>query len=179
VLVLPLLVPRHLDRLQQLLVGLLRLALEVLQVEDPLVHVGEAHRQRVERVVLLEQQLADLAGVVPVQTHDSLPGVQSFSGLTSSIFLPSSVARTTAFISSSASGAVPPPNSAAAPWRRFPSPPALACRTRAAAASTRARCCGVSLSPWAASAFSVCRTSASALLRSSIRRRAVKSARAC
>src|SRR4051794_37295254 len=64
-LVLPLLVPGHLDGLQQLLVRLGRLPLEPLQVEHPLVHVGEPHRERVEGVVPLEQGLADLAGVGP------------------------------------------------------------------------------------------------------------------
>ena len=38
---------------------------EALQVQDALVQVGEPHGQRVERVVLLEQHLADLAAVVP------------------------------------------------------------------------------------------------------------------
>src|SRR5260370_7206899 len=53
VLVLPLLIPGHLDRFQHFLFGLLRLALEVLQVAPPFVQPGEPHRQRTQAVALL------------------------------------------------------------------------------------------------------------------------------
>src|SRR5262245_44570212 len=71
VFVLPLLVPRHLNCFEQLFVRLGRLPFEAFEIENPLVHVDEANRERVERVVALEERLSDLAAVGP--DHNSPP----------------------------------------------------------------------------------------------------------
>src|SRR5437762_10956245 len=57
--------PRHLDRLEDLLVGALGVVLEPRQVEHPAMEIGEADRQRVERRVVLAERDRDVLGVPP------------------------------------------------------------------------------------------------------------------
>src|SRR6185437_16440069 len=167
--VVPFLVPGHLDRFEELLVRTVGLAFEPLDVQHPFVQVREAHGQRVERVVLLEQLLADVAGIVPV--HDCPP-------LSAASLIPASDCFTTSFMSKVASGLVAAAKASIAFCNTVKSLPAIAVRKALSAASMAVRSLAVRRFPACASAFSVCRRSASALFFSSMKRRAAKSSRA-
>src|SRR5207247_452649 len=63
--ILPFFVPRHLNRLQLLLVRLLRVSLELVEVGDPAEQIGEANRQRVDLRMRLVERDADVLDVLP------------------------------------------------------------------------------------------------------------------
>jgi hypothetical protein len=66
---LPLLVPRHLDRLQLPLVRPLRIVLELLQFRHPPVQIREPHLQGVHLRMSVVQRDPDILRVVPTQPH--------------------------------------------------------------------------------------------------------------
>src|SRR6185436_12421554 len=63
--VLKLLVPLHLDGLEDPLVGALRVVVEIVQPDHPLVHVGKSHRERVRIRVRLQQRDGNVFRVAP------------------------------------------------------------------------------------------------------------------
>src|SRR5258705_6984381 len=60
-----LVVPFHLDGLEDSLVGSLRIVVEILQGDHPLVQVGEPHRERVRVRMRLHQRDGDVFRVAP------------------------------------------------------------------------------------------------------------------
>src|SRR5258705_8869014 len=60
-----LVVPFHLDGLEDSLVGSLRIVVEILQGDHPLVQVGEPHRERVRVRMRLHQRDGDVLRVAP------------------------------------------------------------------------------------------------------------------
>jgi hypothetical protein len=71
----PQLIPRPLDRAEHGVVGPVGRPREVLQIDDPLAHVGGPNRHRVERVVALEEQFGHRVRILP--GHDGIPGSES------------------------------------------------------------------------------------------------------
>src|SRR5688572_17124675 len=58
--------PRHLDRLEDLLVGRLGVVGEARQLRDVAMQVGEAHRERIDLPELLAQRDADVLRISPL-----------------------------------------------------------------------------------------------------------------
>src|SRR5882724_12301088 len=76
-LLLPLLVPGHLNRFEFLFVRLLRLPGEPLEFHHPAVQVSEAHGERIDIWVSFQEPDGDLFGVGPIHFGHCSPTLNS------------------------------------------------------------------------------------------------------